>query len=76
MCSIEPRSKIRLLFGAAYVAGLIAAYIGVAAGVIGWFDARAVSFYALSGGAFAFISAIGYFIMSDHEIRRRFSSVQ
>jgi hypothetical protein len=56
----------------AFLGGLAAAYLGSAAGLIGWLNARDVSLWALLGGAFALIAAIGYFILSDRELKRRF----
>lgn len=65
-----------LLFGASVAAGFAIAYLGVAAGVLGYLSANAVSFYALVGGSVAFVAAAAYFLTADRIIRRRFNSVK
>jgi len=58
------------IFEAALLVGLAVAYGAAAAGLIGWLDARAVSFWTLVGGTMGFLAAVGYFVISDHELRR------
>jgi hypothetical protein len=57
----------------AFLGGLLVAYLASAAGLIGWLNARDVSLYAFSGGAFSLVMAMGYFIVSDRELKRRFT---
>jgi hypothetical protein len=60
----------------AFLVGLVVAYLASAAGLIGWLSARDVSLCALLGGAFSFVAAIGYFIVSGRELKRRFTQGQ
>jgi hypothetical protein len=62
------------VFEAAIAVGLTIAYCSAIVGLMGLLGARQVSLYALSGGLVALIGTVGYFVMSDREIRRRFKS--
>jgi hypothetical protein len=61
-----------LVFASALSVALAAAYGVAMAGLLGWFDARTVSLATISAGAIALIAAVGYFALSEREIRRRF----
>ena len=58
------------IFGAGFIACLALAYGAAVAGLIGWLDARAVSLWTISGGAAAFLAAIGYFFALGQYIKR------
>jgi uncharacterized RDD family membrane protein YckC len=70
MVMASHRALARIL-EVAFLGGLAVAYLASAAGLIGWLNARDVALCALSGGAFSFVMAVGYFIVSGRELKRR-----
>lgn len=71
--AMATRFAIRVLVGVLATA-LAVAYGVIAAGLLGWLDARAVSLWTICMGAIALMAAAGYFALSTREISRRFSS--
>jgi hypothetical protein len=70
----RPTMKIQRALELALIIGLAVAYAAAAAGLFGWLSAREVSLWALSGTGFALLATIALFVVSDRDIRRRFSS--
>lgn len=69
--------RLRMLivgFQVALAALLVVSYGSAVAGLIGWLDARTVSFLTIFGGLVALVAAVGYFLSSERELKQRFRS--